>query len=176
MLEKRRLYPIGQQDFPSLRKRGDVYVDKTEYVYRMTHSDSKYMFLSRPRRFGKSLLISTLHAYFEGRRELFEGLAIESLEKDWEPYPVIRLDMSLAKHEEPEARTARGRVDLVMRSKTDLYLMETKLNDNARAAMHQIDLKDYAARFALCGFPVIKVGINSDSGQRTISDWQIETQ
>ena len=79
-----------------------MYVDKTEYVYRMTHSDSKYMFLSRPRRFGKSLLISTLHAYFEGRKELFEGLAIERLEKDWEQYPVIRLDMSLAKHEEPE--------------------------------------------------------------------------
>ena len=85
-----------------MRKRGDLYVDKTEYVYRMTHSDSKYMFLSRPRRFGKSLLISTLHAYFEGRKELFEGLAIERLEKEWEQYPVIRLDMSLAKHEEPE--------------------------------------------------------------------------
>ena len=68
----------------------------------MTHSSSQYMFLSRPRRFGKSLLISTLHAYFEGRKELFEGLAIERLEKDWERYPVIRLDMSLAKHEEPE--------------------------------------------------------------------------
>ena len=102
MTEQVRLYPIGQQDFPSLRKRGDVYVDKTEYVYRMTHSSSQYMFLSRPRRFGKSLLISTLHAYFEGRKELFEGLAIESLEKDWEPYPVIRLDMSFAKHEEPD--------------------------------------------------------------------------
>ena len=96
------MYPIGQQDFPSLRKRGDVYVDKTEYVYKMTHSSSQYMFLSRPRRFGKSLLISTLQAYFEGRRELFEGLAIEQLEKDWERFPVIRLDMSLAKHEEAE--------------------------------------------------------------------------
>ena len=102
MTEQIRLYPIGQQDFPNLRKKGSIYIDKTEYVYRMTHSQSEYMFLSRPRRFGKSLLISTLHAYFEGRRELFEGLAIERLEKDWEQYPVIRLDMSLAKHEEPE--------------------------------------------------------------------------
>ena len=102
MAEQVRLYPIGQQDFPSLRRRGDVYVDKTEYVYRMTHSSSQYMFLSRPRRFGKSLLISTLHAYFEGRRELLEGLAVERLEKDWERYPVVRLDMSLARHEEPE--------------------------------------------------------------------------
>ena len=174
MLEKRRLYPIGEQDFPSLRKSGRIYVDKSEYVYRMTHSDSKYMFLSRPRRFGKSLLISTLHAYFEGRKELFEGLAIESFEKDWEPYPVIRLDMSLAKHEEPEARTARGRVDLVMRSKTDLYLIETKLNDNARAAMHQIDLKDYAARFSTCSLPVTKVAIAFDCATHTLSDWIIE--
>ena len=102
MAREVRLYPIGQQDFPSLRKRGDVYVDKTEYVYRMTHTSSQYMFLSRPRRFGKSLLISTLQAYFEGRKELFEGLAIERLEQEWEPRPVIRLDMSLAKHEEPE--------------------------------------------------------------------------
>ena len=75
-----------------------MYIDKTEYVYRMTHSSSQYMFLSRPRRFGKSLLISTLHAYFEGRKELFEGLAIERLEKDWEQYPVLHFDMSTAKH------------------------------------------------------------------------------
>ena len=102
MAEQRRLYPIGEQDFPSLRKSDRLYIDKTEYVYRMTHSSSKYMFLSRPRRFGKSLLISTLHAYFDGRSELFEGLAIERLEKDWEQYPVIRLDMSMAKHEEPD--------------------------------------------------------------------------
>ena len=98
MTEQRRLYPIGQQDFPSLRRKGSIYIDKTEYVYRMTHSQSEYMFLSRPRRFGKSLLISTLHAYFEGRKELFEGLAIESLEKDWEQYPVLHFDMSTAKH------------------------------------------------------------------------------
>ena len=102
MTQTERLYPIGQQDFPSLRERGSIYIDKTGYVYKMTHSPSQYMFLSRPRRFGKSLLISTLQAYFEGRRELFEGLAIERLEKDWEKYPVVRLDMSMAKHEEPE--------------------------------------------------------------------------
>ena len=85
-----------------MRKKGSIYIDKTEYVYNMTHSQSEYMFLSRPRRFGKSLLISTLQAYFEGRRDLFEGLAIEKLETEREQYPVIRLDMSLAKHEEPE--------------------------------------------------------------------------
>ena len=99
MAEQRRLYPIGQQDFPSLRKKGSIYIDKTEYVYNMTHAQSEYMFLSRPRRFGKSLLISTLQAYFEGRRDLFEGLAIENLETEWEQYPVLRFDMSTAKHQ-----------------------------------------------------------------------------
>ena len=99
MAEQRRLYPIGRQHFPHLREGNFLYIDKTEYVYRMTHSDSKYVFLSRPRRFGKSLLISTLQAYFEGRRDLFEGLAIENLETEWEQYPVLRFDMSTAKHQ-----------------------------------------------------------------------------
>ena len=79
---QQRLYPIGRQDFAEIRTAGNfLYVDKTEYVYRMTHSGAKFIFLSRPRRFGKSLLVSTLHSYFEGRRELFKGLAIEALEK-----------------------------------------------------------------------------------------------
>ena len=82
----RKRYPIGIQTFSEIRKGGYLYIDKTEYVYRMTHSDGKYMFLSRPRRFGKSLLTSTLSAYFEGRRELFTGLAIERMEKEWISY------------------------------------------------------------------------------------------
>lgn len=99
----RRYYPIGLQTFSELRTRKNyVYIDKTEYVYRMTNSDAKYIFLSRPRRFGKSLLVSTLHSYFEGRRELFKGLAIEGLEKDWTVFPVLHFDMSLAKHMEKE--------------------------------------------------------------------------
>ena len=75
-----------------------LYIDKTEYVYRMAHGDSSYLFLNRPRRFGKSLLTSTLHAYFEGREELFKGLAIEQSETEWTPYPVLHFDMSLSKH------------------------------------------------------------------------------
>ena len=93
-----RLYPIGQQDFPTIRKTGRLYIDKTALVYRMTHSSSQYMFLSRPRRFGKSLLVSTLKAYFEGRGELFQGLAIDALESEWESYPVLCFDMSSGKH------------------------------------------------------------------------------
>lgn len=97
-MEGRRLYPIGIQTFSKLREGNYVYVDKTELVYRMTHGASGYIFLSRPRRFGKSLLTSTLHSYFEGRKELFEDLAIERLEKEWTRYPVLHFDMSTAKH------------------------------------------------------------------------------
>ena len=98
MIQERQLYPIGIQTFSEIRGKNYLYIDKTEYVYRMTHSDSKYLFLSRPRRFGKSLLTSTLHAYFEGRKELFERLAIEKLEKEWTEYAVLHFDMSTAKH------------------------------------------------------------------------------
>ena len=101
-MEGRRLYPIGIQTFSKLREGNYVYVDKTELVYRMTHGASGYIFLSRPRRFGKSLLTSTLHSYFEGRKDLFEGLAIKCLEKEWTSYPVLHFDMSTAKHMDKE--------------------------------------------------------------------------
>ena len=87
-------YPIGLQDFESIRKDAYVYVDKTDLVYKMTRGSGKYIFLSRPRRFGKSLFVSTLEAYFSGKKELFEGLAIAGLEKDWVQYPVLRFDLS----------------------------------------------------------------------------------
>ena len=74
MQQQQRRYPIGIQTFSEIREKNYIYVDKTEYVYRMANGVAKYMFLSRPRRFGKSLLTSTLHSYFAGRRELFEGL------------------------------------------------------------------------------------------------------
>ena len=93
-----RRYPIGTQTFSVLRERGDIYVDKTAYVYRLAHSPARYFFLSRPRRFGKSLLVSTLRSYFEGRKELFKGLAVEQLEEEWTQYPVLHFDMSTAKH------------------------------------------------------------------------------
>ena len=83
-------YPIGIQTFEEIRTGGYVYVDKTEYVFRLA-DEGKYYFLSRPRRFGKSLLLSTMEAYFKGRKELFEGLAIAGLEKEWTEYPVLRL-------------------------------------------------------------------------------------
>ena len=96
----RKLYPIGIQTFERIRKEDKFYVDKTEYIYRMTHTDGTYFFLSRPRRFGKSLLVSTFQSYFEGKKELFEGLAIEKLEKEWNTYPVLHFDLSKGKHME----------------------------------------------------------------------------
>ena len=94
----RKLYPIGIQTFEEIRRLDNLYIDKTEYIYRMTHTDGKYFFLSRPRRFGKSLLVSTFQSYFEGKKELFKGLAIEKLEKEWNSYPVLHFDMSGGKH------------------------------------------------------------------------------
>ena len=86
-------YPIGIQTFSDLREDGYVYVDKTALVHQMVTSGKVYFF-SRPRRFGKSLLISTLESYFRGRKELFEGLAMEKLEKDWYEYPVFHIDFN----------------------------------------------------------------------------------
>ena len=96
-----RLYPIGIQNFESLRKDGYLYVDKTRLIYRLVKS-GRYYFFSRPRRFGKSLLISTLEAYFQGKKELFEDLAIGKLEKDWIQYPVLHMDLNAEKFDSLE--------------------------------------------------------------------------
>ncbi len=93
---------MGIQTFERIRKEDKVYIDKTEYVYHMTHTSGTYFFLARPRRFGKSLLISTLQSYFEGKKDLFKGLAIEKLEQEWTEYPVLHFDMSGGKHMEKE--------------------------------------------------------------------------
>ena len=97
-----KLYPIGIQTFERIVKEDNLYIDKTEYVYRMTHTNGRYFFLSRPRRFGKSLLVSTFHSYFSGKKELFKGLAIEKLEKEWTEYPVLHFSMASGKHMEKE--------------------------------------------------------------------------
>ena len=97
-MAEKRIYGIGQQWLPNLLEKKAVYVDKTAYVYKLAHHGGINYFLSRPRRFGKSLLISTLQCYFEGRRELFRGMAVDSLETEWTQYPVLRLDLSLGKY------------------------------------------------------------------------------
>ena len=98
----RKLYPIGIQTFERIRKEDKLYIDKTEYVYNMTHTNGTYFFLSRPRRFGKSLLVSTFQSYFEGKKELFDGLAISKLEKEWTQYPVLHFSMAGGKHLDKE--------------------------------------------------------------------------
>lgn len=93
-------YPVGIQSFPEIREGGYLYVDKTALLYELTKG--KYYFLSRPRRFGKSLMISTLETYYRGRRELFKGLALDSLTEDWEVHPVLHLDLSNGQYRSPE--------------------------------------------------------------------------
>ena len=101
--EQKRRYPVGIQTFAEIIRGGYVYIDKTDIIWNLTR-DSKYIFLSRPRRFGKSLLSSTLCAYFEGRKELFEGLKIMQLEQEWLSYPTLHLDLSVCKSQaSPEA-------------------------------------------------------------------------
>ena len=97
-----KIYPIGIQNFEKIRKEGYFYIDKTALVYQLVKTGS-YYFLSRPRRFGKSLLISTLEAYFQGKKELFTGLAVEKLEKDWIQYPILHLDLNIGKYDAPDS-------------------------------------------------------------------------
>ena len=97
-----RLYPIGIQNFEKLRKGGFVYVDKTALIHRLV-STGGYYFFGRPRRFGKSLMISTLESYFEGRKDLFEGLAIEGLEKEWNVHPVFHMDLNSRNYKDVDA-------------------------------------------------------------------------
>ena len=116
-------YPIGVQSFSKLRSGNYLYVDKTRHIFDLVNSGS-YYFLSRPRRFGKSLLISTLEAYFLGRRELFKGLAIESLTDDWEPRPVIHIDLNASKY--TEEKDLNELIGLQLRHLEERYGLERK--------------------------------------------------
>ena len=127
----RKLYPIGIQTFEEIRKLDNLYIDKTEYIYRMTHTDGKYFFLSRPRRFGKSLLVSTFQSYFEGKKELFEGLAIEKLEKEWNTYPVLHFDLSKGKHMEKELLN-RYLMDIIEKQEARFDCKSNKIDVNIR--------------------------------------------
>ncbi len=126
-----KLYPIGIQTFSEIRKNDRLYIDKTEYIYRMAHTNSKYFFLGRPRRFGKSLLVSTLQSYFEGKKELFQGLAMEQLEKEWTEYPVLHFDMSGGKHMEKE-QLERYLSDILEEQEAKLGYRSEKIDANLR--------------------------------------------
>lgn len=113
-----RKFPIGIQNFEQLRTDNCVYIDKTELIYKLTQT-GRFYFLSRPRRFGKSLLVSTLEAYFQGKKELFQGLAIEQLEQTWESYPVLHLDFSLTKY--LSVKDLTGQLNLFLYRWEDIY-------------------------------------------------------
>ncbi|MCI7599329.1 MAG: AAA family ATPase, partial [Bacteroidales bacterium] len=106
-----RKYPVGIQTFAELIREGYIYVDKTDLVWQLAHY-AKYIFMSRPRRFGKSLLTSTLHSYFRGQKELFKGLAIEKMERQWTPYPVLHFSLASAKRGTVEDLNAQLRLQL----------------------------------------------------------------
>ena len=112
-------YPVGIQTFEKIIEGGYVYVDKTDLIWKLTRL-SNYVFLSRPRRFGKSLLSSTLRSYFEGRKDLFEGLKIMSLEQEWTEYPVIHIDLSVCKSQE-NAQALQQRIMLMLKEYANKY-------------------------------------------------------
>ncbi len=126
-----KLYPIGIQTFERIRREDLLYIDKTEYIYRMAHTSGKFFFLGRPRRFGKSLLVSTMQSYFEGKKDLFKGLAIEQLEKEWTEYPVIHFDMSGGKHMEKE-QLERYLADILLEQETKWGYRSEKIDANLR--------------------------------------------
>ena len=142
--QKRFGYAVGIQEFDWLRQRQARYIDKTEYVWRMVTTEAKYFFLSRPRRFGKSLLVDTLRCYFEGRKELFEGLYIYNKEINWKKYPVIRLDLSNGKYYEKER--VHGTINTILEwqekkfgitEPKDPMNYDSRLTDLIRAAYDQ---------------------------------------
>lgn len=127
-MELERFLPIGIQNFEDLRNRGCIYVDKTEMIYQLTHNGKPY-FLARPRRFGKSLLISTLESYFSGRKDLFQGLAIEKLEKNWVEYPVFKISFGANSYEKTSALYAR--INTILSDYEKEYSITKASDDNS---------------------------------------------
>ena len=122
-----RRLPVGIQSFEEIRKDGYLYVDKTAIIWQLANKGKKYNYLSRPRRFGKSVLVDTLQAYFEGKKELFEGLKVMDMEKDWKHYPVIRLDMSRGG---ANGATLRSYLDICFEQYEKIYGITPKATAN----------------------------------------------
>lgn len=123
-------YPVGQQNFRELRNDDCVYVDKTQYIAKMVESRQRYWFLARPRRFGKSLFLSSLEYFFKGERELFKGLFIDSIAWDWQPYPVLRLDLNVEKYK--EEGLLDGVLDRIFREWEKKYDVEVLDHDHSQ--------------------------------------------
>ena len=136
-----RGYAVGVQEFDWIRERGSAYVDKTMYVHKMVSTDAKYFFLSRPRRFGKSLLVDTLRCYFEGRKELFKGLYIYEKETEWKQYPVVRIDLSRGKYYEKER--LHGTLDSILHDHEERWRVGIKDEYNYDARLTAIIREAY---------------------------------
>lgn len=127
IMEDKERYAIGQQDFKTLREDDALYIDKTAYIEKIASNKTKYYFLARPRRFGKSLFLSTLRYFFEGRRELFKGLYIDGTDWKWDPYPVLRLDLNTDKY--AEQGMLDGVLDNLFREWEKEYEVEEKADN-----------------------------------------------
>ena len=137
-----RILPVGIQSFSEIRKNGYVYVDKTDIIWNLANKGKKFVYLSRPRRFGKSILVDTLQTYFEGKKELFEGLKIMDMEKDWKCYPVIHLDMSGAG---ADASSIKSYLNNAFKSYERKYQVETSPEDTLAVGFENIIKTAYQA-------------------------------
>lgn len=133
-IKKRRL-PVGIQSFKKIREEGYLYVDKSDIVWNLANNGNINNYLSRPRRFGKSVLVNTLQAYFEGKKELFEGLKIMELEDEWKQHPVIRLDMSRGG---ANAETLRSYLDIRFGEYESIYGIIPKTTAKLADRFHRI--------------------------------------
>ena len=138
--KNRRKLPAGIQSFKKIREENFLYVDKTDIIWNLANNGDQYNYLSRPRRFGKSVLVDTLQAYFEGRKDLFEGLKIMQLEDDWTQYPVIRLDMSKGG---ANATTLRSYLDIRFGEYEDMYNIIPKATAQLADRFHAIITSAY---------------------------------
>ena len=138
--KNRRKLPAGIQSFKKIREENFLYVDKTDIIWNLANNGDQYNYLSRPRRFGKSVLVDTLQAYFEGRKDLFEGLKIMDLEDDWKQYPVIRLDMSKGG---ANATTLRSYLDICFGEYEDMYSICPKATAQLADRFHAIITSAY---------------------------------
>lgn len=164
-------YPIGEQSFEQLRKGGYLYVDKTPFIEKLIEGP-KYYFLGRPRRFGKSLFINTLKCFFEGKRELFKGLYIDSIDWDWEEYPVFRLDLNTRRfqddanlHDENSGVFVYELQDEIVRGEVDAFMkrLRSLFSDTSYELRMDEELNVQNALFIL--FKLI--GIYVDAEYRT---------
>lgn len=157
-------YPVGMATFSELIEEGYAYVDKTQFIQPLLRH-GKFIFLSRPRRFGKSLLLSTLQAYFEGRRELFRGLAAYRMNLDWTPSPVLRFDFNSEEFDREDGLDILiggflKKYEKIYGCAEQSLSISQQYNKSVKEALDQIRDRDYAGRFAMDSRKIYLIGAN----------------